>query len=121
NRCFREPHGQAPALAQRDVIGSPIRHSVPLLLDVMTAILVRFEWHGGGPASGNGARRGRPWGLYLVCFGSAARGILAAYRRNLGHFGRSDERRGAGRWSCRRRVRAPRWRAPGAASPGRLY
>ena len=47
NRCFREPDGQAPALAQRDVIGSPIRHSVPLLRDVMTAILVRFEWHGG--------------------------------------------------------------------------
>src|SRR5882724_278832 len=23
NRCFREPHGQAPALAQGDVIGSP--------------------------------------------------------------------------------------------------
>src|SRR5882762_10998936 len=31
NRGFREPHGQAPALAQRDVIGSPIRHSEPLL------------------------------------------------------------------------------------------
>src|SRR6202048_2201704 len=46
NRCFREPHGQASALAQRDVIGSPIRHSVPLLRDVMTAILVRFERHG---------------------------------------------------------------------------
>ena len=36
-------------------MGSPIRHPVPLLRDVMTAILVRFEWHGGGPASGNGA------------------------------------------------------------------
>src|ERR1700736_1194637 len=46
NRGFREPDGQAPALAQRDVIGGPIRHSVPLLRDVMTAILVRFEWHG---------------------------------------------------------------------------
>src|SRR5712672_1004445 len=55
NRRFREPHGQAPALAQGNVIGSPIRHSVPLLRDVMTAILIRFEWHGGGPASGNGA------------------------------------------------------------------
>ena len=54
NRCFREPHGQAPALAQRDVIGSPIRHSVPLLRDMMTAILVRFEWHGGGPGSETG-------------------------------------------------------------------
>src|SRR6476661_905884 len=52
NRCFREPDGQAPALAQRDVIGSPIRHSVLLLRDVMTAILVRFEWHGGCPGSG---------------------------------------------------------------------
>src|SRR5207245_2451941 len=33
NRCFREPDGQAPALAQGDVIGGPIRHSVPLLRD----------------------------------------------------------------------------------------
>src|SRR6266851_2313634 len=45
NRAFREPDGQAPALAQGDVIGGPIRHSVPLLRDVVTAILVRFEWH----------------------------------------------------------------------------
>src|SRR6266849_9011920 len=51
-RCFREPDGQAPALAQGDVIGGPIRHSVPLLRDVMTAILVRFEWHGDFPGSG---------------------------------------------------------------------
>ncbi len=31
-----------------------IRHSVPLLRDVMTAILVRFEWHGGCPGSETG-------------------------------------------------------------------
>src|SRR5216684_8070700 len=54
NRCFREPDGQAPALPQGDVIGGPIRHSVPLLRDVMTAILVRFEWHGDCPGSGAG-------------------------------------------------------------------
>src|SRR5712672_399900 len=54
NRGFREPDSQAPALAQGDVIGSPIRHSVPLLRDVMTAILVRFEWHGDCPGSGAG-------------------------------------------------------------------
>src|SRR5439155_9451011 len=42
------------ALAQRDVIGSPIRHSVPLLRDVMTAILVGFEWHDDRPRSGTG-------------------------------------------------------------------
>jgi hypothetical protein len=54
NRCFREPDGQAPALAQRNVIGGSIRHSVPLLRDVMTAILVRFEWHGDCPGSGTG-------------------------------------------------------------------
>src|SRR6476659_11240076 len=54
NRGFREPHGQAPALAQGDVIGGPIRHSVPLLRDVVTAILVRFEWHGNCPESGTG-------------------------------------------------------------------
>src|SRR3984893_9484732 len=45
HRGFREPDGQASALAQGDVIGGTIRHSVPLLRDVMTAILVRFEWH----------------------------------------------------------------------------
>src|SRR6185312_5914882 len=54
NRRFREPHGQAAALAQGAVIGGPIRHSVALLRDVMTAILVRFEWHGDCPGSGTG-------------------------------------------------------------------
>src|SRR6267154_1404753 len=53
-RGFGEPDGQAAALAQRDVIGGPIRHSVPLLRDVVTAILVRFEWHGNCPESGTG-------------------------------------------------------------------
>src|SRR5467141_2761557 len=52
NRRFREPDGQAPALAQGDVIGGPIRHPVPLLRDVMTAILVRCEGHDDGPGSG---------------------------------------------------------------------
>jgi len=44
----------AGACPQCDVIGSPIRHSVPLLRDVITAILVRFEWHGGCPGSETG-------------------------------------------------------------------
>src|SRR5437016_4441177 len=66
DRRFREPHGQASALAQRDVIGNPIRHSVPLLRDVMPAVLVGFEWHGGCPGSGTGPLIYRP--------------ILAAYR-----------------------------------------
>jgi hypothetical protein len=56
SRRFHEPHGQAPTLAQGDVIGGPIRHSVQLLWDVMTAILVRFEWHGDNPGSGAGPR-----------------------------------------------------------------
>ena len=60
NRRFREPHGQAPALAQRDVIGSPIRYSVPLLRDVMPAILVRFEWHDDDPRSKTGSQIYRP-------------------------------------------------------------
>src|SRR5207302_9560967 len=60
NRCFRESDGQAPAPAQGNVIGSPIRYSVPLLRDVMTAILVGFEWHGGGPGSGTGPLIYRP-------------------------------------------------------------
>jgi hypothetical protein len=38
-------------LAQGDVIGDPIRHSVPLLRDVMMAILVRFEWRCDCPGS----------------------------------------------------------------------
>src|SRR6201987_5417794 len=54
NRCFRKPDGQAPTLAQGNVVGGPIRHSVPLLRDVMTAILVRFECHGDCPGSGTG-------------------------------------------------------------------
>src|ERR1700730_14102881 len=60
NRCFREPDGQAPALAQGNVISSPIRHSVPLLRDMMTAVLVGFEWHGGCPGSGTGPLIYRP-------------------------------------------------------------
>src|SRR5216683_1600927 len=51
-RGFREPDGQAPALAQGDVIGGPIRHSVPLLRDVVTAILDGTKLSGvrNGPA-----------------------------------------------------------------------
>src|SRR5260370_7991104 len=52
NRRCREPDGQASALAQRDVIGSPIRHSVSLLRDLMTATLFGFQWHRGCPCSG---------------------------------------------------------------------
>src|SRR5258705_6482496 len=55
NRRFREPHGQAAALAQGGVIGGPIRHLVPLLRDVLTAILVRFEWHDDCPRVRNRA------------------------------------------------------------------
>ena len=51
----REPHGQAAALAQGAVIGGPIRHLVPLLRDVLTAILVRFEWHDDCPRVRNRA------------------------------------------------------------------
>jgi hypothetical protein len=46
---FREPDRHAPALVQGEVISRPIRHPVPLLGDVMTAIVVRFEWHGDCP------------------------------------------------------------------------
>src|SRR6202022_1529140 len=55
NRRFREPHGQAAALAQGAVIGGPIPHLVPLLRDVLTAILVRFEWHDDCPRVRNRA------------------------------------------------------------------
>ena len=39
---------------RKAMLGGPIRHPVPLLRDVMAAILVRFEWHGDGPGSGTG-------------------------------------------------------------------
>ena len=54
NRCFSEPDGHALAVAKGEVISCPIRHPVPLLRDVMTMILVGFEWHGDGPRSGTG-------------------------------------------------------------------
>src|SRR5438128_3230791 len=47
-------HQQVDRFAACDVIGRPIRHSVPLLRDMMTAILVRFEWHGGCPGQKRG-------------------------------------------------------------------
>src|SRR6202047_2417438 len=55
NRRFREPHGQAAALAQGSVLAGPMRHLVPLLRDVLTAILVRFEWHDDCPRVRNRA------------------------------------------------------------------
>ncbi|MEO9191725.1 MAG: hypothetical protein ABI224_17230, partial [Acetobacteraceae bacterium] len=42
-----EPDGQAAALAQRSIVLRPIRDLVPLLRDMMAAILIRFERHNG--------------------------------------------------------------------------
>jgi hypothetical protein len=49
DRLFGEPDGQAPALPQGGIIRRPVRHPVPLPWDPVTAILVRFERHGGRP------------------------------------------------------------------------
>src|SRR3954447_8429537 len=56
NRRFCEPHGQAAALAQGAVIGGPIRPSVPLLRDVLTAILFALK----GTMTVRGAGAGPP-------------------------------------------------------------
>jgi hypothetical protein len=42
-----EPDRQAVALVQRRVVFRPVRHPVSPFRDMMTAILVRFERHGG--------------------------------------------------------------------------
>jgi hypothetical protein len=44
-----EPNRQAAALAQRCSVFRPVRHPISPLRDMMTAILVRFERHGGFP------------------------------------------------------------------------
>ena len=55
DRGVGEPDRQAPALAQGSVILRPIRDLVPLLRDMVPAILVRFEGHDGLPMSGGAA------------------------------------------------------------------
>src|SRR3954452_23826596 len=47
NCLLREPHRQAPTLAQGGVVFGPIRHPAPLFRDAVTAISIGFERHRG--------------------------------------------------------------------------
>jgi hypothetical protein len=62
DRRLGEPDGQAPAPAQGGVILRPVRHSVPLLRDVVAAIRIRFERHGTNSRS----RKGLPLLLHAT-------------------------------------------------------
>jgi hypothetical protein len=48
DRFLREPHHQAPASTQAGIHAS-VRHPVPLVRDVVPAVLIRFEWQTGRP------------------------------------------------------------------------
>jgi hypothetical protein len=43
----REPDGQASPLAQAGIVLGPVRHSMPLLADGVTASGIGLEGHGG--------------------------------------------------------------------------
>src|SRR5271156_1706410 len=47
DRLFGEPHRQAATLAQGSIIFRPVRYPILLLRNVVTAIGVDLEWHGG--------------------------------------------------------------------------
>ena len=47
DRLFGEPHRQAATLAQGSIIFRPVRYPILLLGNVVTAIGVGLEWHGG--------------------------------------------------------------------------
>jgi hypothetical protein len=47
DRLFGEPHRQAATLAQGSIIFRPVRYPILLLRNVVTAIGVGLEWHGG--------------------------------------------------------------------------
>ena len=47
DRFFGEPHRQAATLAQGSIIFRPVRYPILLLRNVVTAIGIGLEWHGG--------------------------------------------------------------------------
>src|SRR5271156_1497330 len=47
DRLFGEPHRQAATLAQGSIIFRPVRYPILLLRNVVTAIGIGLEWHGG--------------------------------------------------------------------------
>src|SRR5438309_1052087 len=49
DRLFAEPDRQTATLAQASIIFRPVRYPILLLGDVVTAIGIDLEWHGGHP------------------------------------------------------------------------
>src|SRR5207302_7346857 len=47
DRLFGEPHRQTATLAQGSIIFRPVRYPILLLRNVVTAIGIGLEWHGG--------------------------------------------------------------------------
>src|SRR5207237_7002183 len=47
DRLFGEPQRQAATLAQGSIIFRPVRYPILLLRNVVTAIGIGLEWHGG--------------------------------------------------------------------------
>ena len=52
DRLFGEPHCQAATLAQGRIIFRPVRYPILLLRNVVTAIGIGLEWHGGHISGG---------------------------------------------------------------------
>ena len=52
DRLFGEPHRQAATLAQRSIIFRPVRYPILLFRNVVTAIGIGLEWHGGHISGG---------------------------------------------------------------------
>src|SRR4051812_13579584 len=55
DRRLGEPDRQAPALAQGSIVRGPVRHPAPLFRNVVTAIGIGLERHGGDPGSQKGS------------------------------------------------------------------
>ncbi|MBL6082698.1 transposase [Belnapia sp. T18] len=56
----REPHRQAPACSQTNLVGRPVRHPVLLAWNVVPVVGIGFEWQVGHPL----ARLGRALALF---------------------------------------------------------
>src|SRR4051812_50161526 len=60
DRLSGEPDRQAPALAQAGVVLAPVRYLVSLARDMLAAVLVQLEGHGGDSRGGGGGGPPRP-------------------------------------------------------------
>src|SRR3984893_6882285 len=74
HRIFVDRHRQAATLAQGSIIFRPVRYPILLLRNVVTAIGIGLEWHGGH-------LRGCGWGWHPTIWECSAR---FAARRGLG-------------------------------------